>query len=100
MTELEKARGIINQCDREMAELFEKRMDAVRVIAEYKKEHGIPVEDLQREEEIIKKNSSLIKNDEYRSHYVSFLRQTIDVSKSMQRRLLDGMKTAKRCLRK
>mgnify|MGYP003299283671 CR=1 FL=1 len=35
MTELEKARQIINDVDVKMAELFEKRMDAARIVAEY-----------------------------------------------------------------
>lgn len=92
MTDLEKARQIINEVDQEMARLFERRMDAVRLVAEHKKEHGIPVEDISREEHIVRKNAALIKNEEYRSYYVSFLRQTIELSKSMQHRLLDGMR--------
>lgn len=94
MTDLEKAREIINESDREMARLFEKRMDAIRLVAAYKKEHGVPVDDLAREADMIKKNSALIKDDEYRSYYVNFLRQTIDVSKSMQHKILDGMRVA------
>ena len=52
MTELEKARQLINETDKEMARLFEQRMDAVKMVAAYKKEHGLPVEDLAREKEI------------------------------------------------
>ena len=94
MTELDKARQRINEIDASMAELFEQRMDAVRSVSAYKKEHGIPVEDTNREEHIIRKNASLIQNEEYRSHYVKFLRSTIEVSKDMQRRLQDGMRVA------
>lgn len=43
MTDLDKARQVIDDVDREMTRLFEQRMDAVRQIAEYKKEHGMPV---------------------------------------------------------
>ena len=89
MTDLDKARQIINEVDREMARLFERRMDAVRLVAEYKKEHGIPVEDARREEEILRTNAEWIENEEYRSYYVSFLRNTIELSKSMQHRLQD-----------
>ena len=39
---LESAREIINQVDKEMASLFEKRMQAVKEIAEYKKQRGEP----------------------------------------------------------
>lgn len=94
MTDLEKARLLINEADREMARLFEQRMDAVRMVADYKKEHGVPVDDFGREDQIIKKNTALIQNEDYRSYYVSFLRSTIDLSKNMQHRLLDGMRVA------
>lgn len=94
MTDLEKARGIINEVDRQMAELFEKRMDAARLVARYKKEHGLKVDDFAREEEIIKRNSAMIENEDYRSYYVSFLRNNIELSKKLQHKLLDGMRVA------
>lgn len=94
MSDLEQARKAINEADCEIARLFEQRMEAVRQVAEYKKEHGIPVEDTAREEHIVRKNAAYIENDEYRSYYVSFLRSAIELSKSMQHRLLDGMRVA------
>lgn len=94
MTDLEKARELINQADSEMARLFSQRMDAVRTVAKYKKEHGLPVDDFAREEKIIKRNAALISDDDYRSYYVNFLRSTIDLSKNLQHRLLDGMRVA------
>lgn len=94
MTELEKARQIINSADREMAALFEKRMAAVKCVAQYKKERGLPVDDIAREEEMIERNSALILSDEFRSYYVNFLRSNIEISKSMQHKLLDGMRVA------
>lgn len=94
MTDLDQARQAINQADREIARLFEQRMDAVAQVAEYKKQHGIPVEDTTREEHIVRKNAAYIENEDYRSYYVSFLRSAIDLSKSMQHRLLDGMRVA------
>ena len=42
MDKFEKARQSINEIDIEMAKLFEKRMEAVRDVAEYKKEKGLP----------------------------------------------------------
>ncbi len=94
MNDLDKARNIINATDKEMAKLFEQRMDAVRMVANYKKEHGIPVEDTGRESEIIERNSQMISSDDYRSYYVDFLHGTIDISKKFQHRLLDGMRVA------
>ena len=94
MNDLLKAREIINKVDAEMARLFEERMDAAKLVAAYKKEHGIPVDDFTREEVIIKKNVDELKNEEYKSYYTSFLRNNIDLSKALQHRLLDGMRVA------
>ncbi len=94
MNNLQRARQIINETDVEMARLFEKRMDAARLVASYKKEHGLPVDDVAREEELIKRNSALITDEEYRSYYVNFLQSTIALSKKLQHRLLDGMRVA------
>lgn len=94
MNKLEKARELINEADTKMAELFKKRMDAVRLVAEYKKENGLPVEDTGREEAMISKNQKLISDDEYRSYYISFLKNNIELSKQFQHKLLDGMRVA------
>ena len=94
MNELDKAREIINKVDRQMAVLFEERMDAARTVALYKKENGIPVTDTQREEEVINRNSAFVKDEELRSYYINFLRNNIELSKTFQHRLLEGMKVA------
>lgn len=94
MTKLEQARQKINDIDKEIAALFEKRMDAARVVAEYKKENGLKIDDFSREEQIIAKNTALIKDEDYKSYYVNFLRETINLSKLLQHRLLEGMRVA------
>lgn len=91
---LTKAREIISQADKEIAELFEKRMEAVRLVAEHKKENGLPVFDSSREEFLIKKNSSYIENEEIKEYYTSFQKSTMEISKRYQRRLLEGMNVA------
>ncbi len=94
MNQLEKARKIIDEADKEMARLFEKRMDAVKIVTEYKKTNGIPIDDFGRENQMIEKNSKYVDNDEYRSYYVNFLKNNIALSKEMQHKLLEGMKVA------
>ena len=51
MDKLSEAREAIGQADKEIAALFEKRMQAVRTVAEYKRENGLPVFDSAREAE-------------------------------------------------
>ena len=41
-----------------MAKLFAERMKASEMVAEYKKEHGLPILDRGREEAVIEKNSA------------------------------------------
>lgn len=94
MSDLNEARQIINDVDKKMAELFEKRMDAATLVAEYKCEHAMPIDDFAREEQIIARNCALIENEDYRSYYVNFLRNNITLSKQLQHKILDGMRVA------
>ena len=88
MNELEKAREIINSVDRDMAALFEKRMEAVKAVAEYKAKNGLPIFDPKREDQVIEKNSKLIQNDELIPYYQAFLHGLMDISKDYQREIL------------
>lgn len=94
MNELESARKIINEVDRKMAKLFEERMEAVKTVAAYKKQHGIQVNDAAREADVIRNNSKLMKNEEFKPYYVDFIQSNMDISKNFQHRLLDGMRVA------
>lgn len=94
MDQLVQAREQINRIDREMAELFCRRMEAVREVSAYKSEHGLPVYDGTREEAVIKNNSERITNDEMRSYYVEFLRDTMKISRRYQEKLSTGMRVA------
>lgn len=91
---LTEARKEINRIDEEMARLFEERMECAKVIAEYKKERGLPILDEQREKEIIKKNSRLIENEVIKEYYVSFLKNNMATSRAYQARLISGARVA------
>ncbi len=94
MDKLNKAREIIGEADKEIAALFEKRMAAVKEVAEYKKERGIPVFDAAREDFLISKNLEYIENEEIKDFYVSFIKSTMDISKRYQHRILEGTNVA------
>lgn len=87
MTDLDKARQAINETDREIARLFEQRMDAVRQVAEYKIKNNLPVEDSSREEELFRRNIQHIENEDNRSYYTSVLKSVVEQSKRLQRDL-------------
>lgn len=94
MNELEKARKIINEIDEQMAKLFEKRMTAASIVAEYKREHALPIFDASRENQLVEKNSAFIDDEIIKEYYVNFLKDTMDISKKYQSRLISGMKVA------
>lgn len=93
-SKLDKAREIINEVDKEMADLFVKRMRAAEMVAEYKKERGLGIYDAVREDEVVRRNSALIDDEELREFYVNFLRNNMEVSRAYQKRLLEGMRVA------
>ena len=91
---LNEAREIINRVDSEMARLFEERMGAAAMIAEYKKERGLEIYDAAREDEVIRRGSARIECDEIREYYINFLKDTMAVSRAYQSRLMEGMRVA------
>ncbi len=87
MNKLDMAREIINSCDKEMIELFKKRMYAASLVAEYKKENNLPILDSKREETIINKNVELLDNKELETYYLEFFKTLLKVSKDYQKKL-------------
>ena len=88
------AREAIAEADREMARLFEKRMQAAAEIAAYKRERGLPILDAAQEKRVIERDLGYIETDALRGLYVQFIRGVMDVSKKYQRRLMEGMRVA------
>ena len=94
MEKLEKARQIVSETDEEIAKLFEKRMQAVREIAEYKKERGLPIFDADREEALLRRNLGYVEDEEIKEFYVPFMRGAMDISKRYQHRIMEGANIA------
>ncbi len=87
MNKLEEARNIINDCDKEMIELFKRRMSAAKMVAEYKKENNLPILDSSREQAIIEKNVKLLNSKELEEYYLDFFKEMLTVSKNYQKKL-------------
>ena len=94
MEALKQAREKINIIDREMAKLFEERMECAEAIAEYKKERGLAIYDKAREDEIVRRNSEYIADPVIREYYVNFLKSNMSVSRDYQSRLMQGARVA------
>lgn len=91
MNQMEEKRKEINAIDEEMAKLFERRMKACLGVAEYKKEHALPVLDAAREAEIITKGAGRIEDPSLREYYIGFMKDVMKTSRAYQTRLLEGM---------
>ncbi|MEG0378000.1 MAG: chorismate mutase [Eubacterium sp.] len=77
-------RDEIDRVDREMAGLFEKRMDLVYQVAEYKFKNNGEIFDPEREKAVIEKNTKFIRNESYQKLYQEFLHMIMDQSKEVQ----------------
>ncbi len=87
MSKLDDARLIINECDKELMNIFKRRMSAVRLVAEYKKENNLPILDKNREDLIIEKNINLLNDKELEEYYLEFFKSLLKVSKDFQTKL-------------
>ena len=86
MDKLEELRLQINDIDKSLAELFEKRMKLAKEIGEYKKENNLPILDKKREEEVILRNLSYIKTNELKEYYEKFIKEVMSLSKGYQKK--------------
>lgn len=88
MNKLEEARKQISLIDSKMLELFEKRMHAVALVAEYKKENHLSILDSSREQFLMEQNVSLLKDKDLEHFYRIFFEGVLCSSKEYQKEIL------------
>ena len=85
--EIQEIRKRIDEADEQLVQAFAKRMRAASDIADYKREHGLPVWDPAREREVMARQTKAVDGD--MAMYVKLLYNTIfDISRSYQQRRL------------
>lgn len=92
--ELQESRDKIREADLKMRELFVQRMEAVREVARWKQERGLPIEDKEQEAAVLEALVPDVDDELLRSYYLRFLQNTMDVSKQYQHRLMEGTRVA------
>lgn len=85
MEYLEKLRSEIDDIDRELTKLFEKRIDIVLKIADYKKNNNMEIFQEDREKQVLKNALSYLENTEYSEEIVRMLSCIMDISKDIQK---------------
>ena len=88
MEDLWRLRGQIDEIDRNIVSLYEKRMKISEQVAEYKIETGKKVFDRQREEEKLAALTSLADNDFNRHGIEELFEQIMSISRKRQYQLL------------
>ena len=88
MNELENLREKIDTIDKEMIALFEKRMDIVADIAAYKIKNNLPVLNQNREDIVISKVKSIVKNKDYTDSAIDFIKDIMEISKKFQQKII------------
>ncbi len=94
MRSLEEIRAQIDLADEQIAKAFCLRMQAVRQIADYKKERGLPIYDQAREEELLRRAGEGIEDEELRGYYRLLQKDLMKISRGYQQKVMDGMKIA------
>lgn len=88
MKNLDDIRKIIDDCDRDLVKVFEKRLMAVSDVLEYKKKNNLPILQSSREEEVLNKVKSYLENPEFTSELESLYSHILKTSRQLQSKKL------------
>jgi monofunctional chorismate mutase len=89
MSKLDESRVKIDEIDTQIIELYEKRMQIVKDVIQYKIENNMAILDSNREAAMLEKNLQKIKNEELKKYYKSVLDGYLKASKDMQKDILE-----------
>lgn len=92
MEDLSKLRDDINNIDSELVKLFEKRMETVLKVAQYKKKNNMEVLDKSREDAVIKRAVGFLKNKDFEEELAKFFIALMEGSRRLQTNYLNSSK--------
>ena len=87
--ELLELRNKIDEIDRQLIDLFIRRMNTSAEVAEYKREHGMQVLDASRERALLNKISEL-SGEDFEEYSRTLYSTILELSRSYQHKRLDG----------
>ncbi|MBQ8344863.1 MAG: prephenate dehydratase [Clostridia bacterium] len=86
--ELNEYRQQIDAIDRELVDLFVRRMNVAAGVADYKRQHNLPVLDASRERALLSKISELA-GEEFEDYACTLYSTLLDLSRSYQHKRLE-----------
>ena len=84
MADLSDYRREIDELDKELVALFEKRMNVVKKVAQYKKENNLEVFHKDRENIVFEKAVACLKDKSYTDEVIKFIYATMEIGKGVQ----------------
>lgn len=87
MEDISLIRQEIDNIDKELTQLFERRMAISKDVAEYKRANGLPVLNLKREEEVIQKAINSLENKVFAPYVSELYTHIMELSKRYQKLL-------------
>lgn len=84
--DLQQLRNGIDDIDKEILDLFMKRMELCKGVADYKKEHGLPVFQGGREQQVIDRIKALTGDPSLEAGTAALFTTIMDISKILQNR--------------
>ena len=87
--DLSEIRESINEVDQSLAQLFEKRMELVALVAEYKIENDIPILNREREKQVIERALESLRDKSLSREMEIFFNELMAISREYQSRYID-----------
>ena len=87
--DLSEIRESINEVDQSLAQLFEKRMELVALVAEYKIENDIPILNSEREKQVIERALESLRDKSLSREMEIFFNELMAISREYQSRYID-----------
>ncbi|MBE6972311.1 MAG: bifunctional chorismate mutase/prephenate dehydratase [Ruminococcaceae bacterium] len=88
MEELKQYREQIDTIDRQLADLFQQRMDVVDNVGRYKVERNMPVLDAKREQEVLAAKAALARDEGMSADLAALFENIMAISRRRQRGLV------------
>lgn len=93
MKDLTEIRGELDQVDREIVYLFEKRMALAAQVAHYKIGAGLPVLDASREEAVLASRSAMLEDPRFTQDVRTLFECLMALSRGEQERIVKEVGT-------
>lgn len=88
MNKLENLRGEIDEIDRQLVGLFERRMAVTEQVGQWKQKNGMPVLDNQRQQTVLESKAALLQDPALRADVTQLYETIMGISRRQQRNIV------------